>query len=73
MWLARKVFMAVSLFALGYCAVAYKDHSKINNKLLQEIHKKMTLMCDMEVMKESNMAIDGADGLQHNDKQQDLL
>ena len=56
-WLARKVFVAVSAFILGYYALTYKDLSKVNNKMLQEMQQKITEIHAMEVTREQRMAI----------------
>ena len=48
-WFVRKVFIAVSLFILGYFATRYRDYTALNNLILQELQEKVQKMYEIEI------------------------
>ena len=58
-WFARKVFIAVSVFILGYVATRYKDLNQINNVMLKEIQQRILEIHELEKAKKKRDYIDG--------------
>ena len=69
MWFARKVFIAVSLFILGYFAIKYRDINRINNEMLKEIQQRILEIYEIEVKKKQKMeALDEVDSKDQDDQ-----
>ena len=58
-WFARKVFIAVSVFILGYVATRYKDLNQINNVMLKEIQQRILEIHEIEKANKKRDCIDG--------------
>eukprot|EP00794_Sanderia_malayensis_P007469 gene7469-8298_t len=56
-WNVRKIFIAISLFILGYVASMYKDLNSVNNKLLREIQAQVLAIQNLEKAKQLKITV----------------